>query len=62
MIYIGKFLHATNQQETDESERRHGEFNLIVEADNQDTAVDAHREAQRGPSLLRQGLTPAACR
>ena len=40
MIYIGKFLHATNQQETEESERRHGEFNLIIEAENQDAAVD----------------------
>jgi hypothetical protein len=41
MIYIGKFLHATNQQETEESERRHGEFNLIK---NQDAAVDKFKE------------------
>jgi hypothetical protein len=39
MIYIGKFLHATNQQETEESERRHGEFNLIIDA-----AVDKFKE------------------
>lgn len=44
MIYIGKFLHATNQQETDESERRHGEFNLIIEADNQDAAMEKFKE------------------
>ena len=44
MIYIGKFLHATNQQETEESERRHGEFNLIIEAENQDAAVDKLKE------------------
>jgi hypothetical protein len=44
MIYIGKFLHATNQQEADESERRHGEFNLIIEADNQDAAVKKFKE------------------
>jgi hypothetical protein len=33
MFYIGKFLHMTNQQETEESERRHGEFNLIIQAE-----------------------------
>jgi hypothetical protein len=35
MIYIGKFLHTTNQQEKDESKRRHGEFNLLVAAPGQ---------------------------
>lgn len=44
MIYIGKFLHATNQQEIDEVDRRHGEFNLIVEADQQDRALDKFKE------------------
>jgi len=44
MIYIGKFLHATNQQETNESERRHGEFNLIIEAENQDAALEKFKE------------------
>ena len=32
MIYLGKFLHTTSQQAKKESERRHGEFNLIVTA------------------------------
>ena len=44
MLYIGKFLHMTNQQETEESERRHGEFNLIVQADNEQAAVDRFKE------------------
>ena len=44
MIYIGKFLHATNQQEIEESERRHGEFNLIIEAESQDAAVNKFKE------------------
>ncbi len=44
MIYIGKFLHATNQQRTQEQNRRHGEFNLIIEADNEKAAVDKFRE------------------
>ena len=35
MIYIGKFLHATDQQRTRESNRWHGEFNLIIEADTE---------------------------
>ncbi len=48
MIYIGKFLHATNQQETEESERRHGEFNLIIEAENQDAAVEKFKERISG--------------
>ena len=44
MIYIGKFLHATNQQKTKEEDRRHGEFNLIIEADNEQTAIDRFKE------------------
>jgi hypothetical protein len=44
MIYIGKFLHATNQQKTNETERRHGEFNLIIEANDQNSAVNKFRE------------------
>jgi hypothetical protein len=44
MLYIGKFLHMTNQQKTEESERRHGEFNLIVEAENDEAAVERFKE------------------
>jgi hypothetical protein len=44
MLYIGKFLHVTNQQETQESERRNGEFNLIVEADNDQAAIERFKE------------------
>ena len=40
MIYIGKFLYTTNQQAQDESQRRHGEFNLLVSADDKDAAVE----------------------
>ena len=39
MIFIGNFLHLTNQQEISEEARRHGEFNLIVEAGNIDMAI-----------------------
>ena len=44
MLYIGKFLHVTNQQHTEESERRHGEFNLIVEAQNSREAIEYFKE------------------
>ena len=44
MLYIGKFLHMTNQQEVEGSDRRHGEFNLIVEAENGQAAVERVKE------------------
>jgi hypothetical protein len=44
MFYIGKFLHMTNQQSTEESERRHGEFNLIVQAQNSQEAIEYFKE------------------
>lgn len=44
MLYIGKFLHVTNQQSTEESERRHGEFNLIVQAQNSREAIEYFKE------------------
>ncbi len=40
MIYIGNFLHATNQEKITENDRRHGEFNLIVEADSEKNATE----------------------
>ena len=40
MIYIGNFLHVTNQNEKEEEKRRHGGFNLILEADNYDEAIE----------------------
>ena len=44
MLYIGKFLHVTNQQKAEESDRRNGEFNLIVQAENSQTAVERFKE------------------
>ncbi len=43
MLYIGKFLHMTNQQAQQESERRHGEFNLIVQADDSQAAIESFK-------------------
>ena len=44
MIYIGNFLHLTNQEEASDTERRHGEFNLIVQADTRDAAIGRFKE------------------
>jgi hypothetical protein len=44
MIYIGKFLHATDQQRNREENRRHGEFNLIIEADTETAALEKFKE------------------
>lgn len=56
MIYIGKFLHTTNQQEKSESDRRHGEFNLVVSAPDKQAAIDKFKqrigEARSSTGLL----------
>jgi hypothetical protein len=44
MIYIGNFLYVSNQQETEEQERRHGDFTLLVEAENAREAVHHFRD------------------
>lgn len=43
MIYIGKFFYLTNQQEIEEKDRRHGEFDLVFEANNVQEAYDAFK-------------------
>jgi len=43
-MYIGNFLHQTNQEEASEAERRHGEFNLIVQAESREAAVRLFKE------------------
>lgn len=44
MIYIGNFLHTTNQEQKGTMDRRHGEFTLIVETDDAETALYLFRE------------------
>ena len=44
MIFMGYFIHATNQEEIEEADRRHGEFNLIVEAERADRALELFRQ------------------
>jgi len=44
MIYMGNFVYLNCQQEVSEVDRRHGEFNLIVEADNGGAAISMFKE------------------
>ena len=44
MIFIGKFFYLTNQQEIEEQERRHGEFDLIIEARDGETAFEKFKQ------------------
>ena len=44
MYFIGNFVHSTNQEETEESERRHGEFSLIMDAANPSIALKKFKE------------------
>ncbi|MGD8981036.1 MAG: hypothetical protein PVF42_05555 [Desulfobacterales bacterium] len=39
MYFIGNFTYATNQEETTEQDRRHGEFSLIINAENPYLAI-----------------------
>ena len=53
MIFIGKFFYLTSQQEIEEQERRHGEFDLIVEAQDGESAF--HKFKRRIGELRDKG-------
>jgi hypothetical protein len=44
MIYIGKFLYTSNQQEKLKSKRRYGEFNILASAGNKKAAVEKFKK------------------
>jgi len=44
VIYIGSFFHLTDQQHPAETDRRHGEFILIVQAQSADAASVLFRQ------------------
>ena len=44
MIYVANFLVLTDQENIEEANRRHGEFNLIVEAPDTPTALVSFKE------------------
>ena len=44
MVYFGEFFYLTNQEEVEEGDRRHGEFNLVVDADDPQTAINSFKQ------------------
>jgi hypothetical protein len=40
MLFIGNFFYVSNQEEEQDANRRHGEFNLMVEAESAEIATD----------------------
>ena len=44
MYFIGNFIHETNQEELLETERRHGEFSLIIDAEDLYIALRKFRD------------------
>ena len=44
MKFIGMFSHMTNQEELSEADRRHGEFSLMVDAENPEQAIRMFRD------------------
>ena len=44
MYFIGNFVYATNQEEVSEVDRRHGEFSLIINAEEPLTALRKFRD------------------
>lgn len=43
MLYIGNFLFVTNQQRAKENSRRHGSFNMVVDAGSESEALNLFR-------------------
>lgn len=43
MYFIANFTHLTDQQQSKESDRRHGSFSMLVEADTADSALTLFR-------------------
>lgn len=44
MYFIGNFVHATNQEEVKEADRRHGEFSLVVDAQDPNVALTRFKD------------------
>jgi hypothetical protein len=44
MYFIGNFQYVSNQQSADESDRRHGGFSMMVEADDAEMSLGKFRE------------------
>jgi len=40
MLFIGNFFYVSNQEEAQDANRRHGEFNLMLEAESAEKAIN----------------------
>jgi hypothetical protein len=61
MVFIGTFLYATNQQAVAELDRRHGEFTLLVEAEDNKGAISLFKtridDIRRGSEFFEGNCT-----
>ncbi|MFP4033014.1 MAG: hypothetical protein ACLFRG_13275 [Desulfococcaceae bacterium] len=61
MIFVAHFLHVSHQQESSDSDRRHGAFHMMIDAEDQEAARARFRE--RLEQIGRgSGLFEGACR
>ncbi len=44
MLFIGSFLYRSGEEKTEPDQRRHGEFCLMVDADNTEEAIGRFKE------------------
>ena len=53
MLFIGNFFYVSNQEEANDVDRRHGEFNLMLEAESAEKAIDMFKSRIKALRNLR---------
>ena len=57
MLFIGNFYYVSNQEEALDADRRHGEFNLMIETDSAEAALDIFKSRITALRELRDFFT-----
>jgi len=57
MLFIGNFYYVSNQEEALDADRRHGEFNLMIEADSPEVALEMFKSRITALRKLRDFFT-----
>ncbi|MGB6012265.1 MAG: hypothetical protein WBI57_13460 [Desulfobacterales bacterium] len=57
MLFIGNFYYVSNQEEALDADRRHGEFNLMIEADSAEVALEMFKSRITALRKLRDFFT-----
>ena len=57
MLFIGIFYYVSNQEEALDADRRHGEFNLMIEADSAEVALEMFKSQITALRKLRDFFT-----